>query len=290
MKHLGYQQVEVRVMQVKDYEHMLKLEINENENRKDFTRLERLEYARRLERIERVKAKKRMGQGSQNSDELGRTDDAVASKLGIGSRDTYRKEKYIAEHADKETLDAWDKGEISTHKAYTRIKELEKQVESLKLENKQLQEREPKVIEIEKEIERQVVPQELKDKLNSYQAQISTLEQQLRQQPDSEKLKQDIRELQRVNKKLEEEIERRADVKLESIKQVEFRKILRDLAREIAKALKDAEYAIDYIEEDELLSQSRRIIDDFEDAIKTVESWINTDRGVEFIEGNYTVR
>lgn len=79
MKHLGYKQIEVRIMKVNDYEHMLNLEINENENRKDFTKLERLEYARRLERIERLKAKERMGEGSQNSDELGRTDDIVAN-------------------------------------------------------------------------------------------------------------------------------------------------------------------------------------------------------------------
>ena len=32
----------------------------------------------------------------QNSDE-GRSDEIVAEKLGIGSRDTYRKEKYIAD-------------------------------------------------------------------------------------------------------------------------------------------------------------------------------------------------
>jgi ParB family chromosome partitioning protein len=133
MKKLGYKQVEVRVMKVEDAEHKLNLEINENENRKDFNKSERIEYARQLERIERVKASQREKAGvaidpSQNSDR-GRTDDIVAEKLGIGSRDTYRKEKYIADNADPETLEQWNKEEISTHKAYTKVKELEKQLE-----------------------------------------------------------------------------------------------------------------------------------------------------------------
>ncbi|CAB1249695.1 ParB N-terminal domain-containing protein [Clostridium sp. MT-14] len=60
MKYLRYKQVEVRVMTVKDYEHQLKLEISENENRKEFTFSERIEYARKLEEIERVKVRERM--------------------------------------------------------------------------------------------------------------------------------------------------------------------------------------------------------------------------------------
>ena len=66
----------------------------------DFSKAERIDYARRLERIESLKAKGRMsdgGKGRQKSDNL-RTDDSVAEKLGIGSRDTYRKEKYIVEN------------------------------------------------------------------------------------------------------------------------------------------------------------------------------------------------
>ena len=59
-----------------------------------------MNYARRLERIESLKAKARMsegGKGCQKSDNL-RTDDSVAKKLGFGSRDTYRKEKYIVDN------------------------------------------------------------------------------------------------------------------------------------------------------------------------------------------------
>lgn len=65
---------------------------------------ERIDYARRLERIESLKAKKnslanlKQNNDSQISDSRGRTDDFVAQKFDIGSRDTYRKEKYIVDN------------------------------------------------------------------------------------------------------------------------------------------------------------------------------------------------
>ncbi len=43
----------------KDAEHKLELEILENEVRKDFSKAERIDCARRLERIESLKAKER---------------------------------------------------------------------------------------------------------------------------------------------------------------------------------------------------------------------------------------
>lgn len=116
---LGYEQIEVRPMAVKDAEHQLNLEISENEARKDFSKAERIDYARRLERIESLKAEKRMKAGKHNpcqiSDKGKRTDEFVSEKLGIGSRDTYRKEKYIVEN--KETLtpkdfSEWDEGKL----------------------------------------------------------------------------------------------------------------------------------------------------------------------------------
>lgn len=127
MKLLGYKQIEVRPMAVKDAEHQLNLEISENEARKDFSKAERIDYARRLERIESLKARERMsdgGKGCQNSDNL-RTDDAVAKKLRIGSRDTFRKEKYITENQNSltpEDFADWDEGKLSTNKAFMKIK------------------------------------------------------------------------------------------------------------------------------------------------------------------------
>ena len=94
-------------MAVKDAEHQLNLEISENEARKDFSKAERIDYARRLERIESLKAKRRMsdgGKGKENFPDLkGQTRDIVASKLGIGSGKQY--EKYIVENQDSLTLE-----------------------------------------------------------------------------------------------------------------------------------------------------------------------------------------
>ena len=92
----------------------------------NFSKAERIDYARRLERIESLKAKGRMsdgGKGRQKSDNL-RTDDSVAEKLGIGSRDTYRKEKYIVENQTSLTTEDfadWDEGKLSTNKAFNKI-------------------------------------------------------------------------------------------------------------------------------------------------------------------------
>ena len=78
-----------------------------DEVRKDFSKAERIDYARRLERIESLKAKGRMsdgGKGKENFPDLkGQTRDIVASKLGIGSGKQY--EKYIVENQDSLTLE-----------------------------------------------------------------------------------------------------------------------------------------------------------------------------------------
>lgn len=98
--------------------------------------MKRIDYARRLERIESLKAKERQATSTggtkpqlcQKSDEAEhrRTDNFVAEKLGIGSRDTYRKEKYIVDNQDslsQEDFADWDEGKLSTNKAFRKIKE-----------------------------------------------------------------------------------------------------------------------------------------------------------------------
>lgn len=71
-------------MAVKDAEHQLNLEISEKEARKDFSRAERIDYARWLERIESLKAEKRMKAGKSDPMEIypqGTTRDTVESNL-----------------------------------------------------------------------------------------------------------------------------------------------------------------------------------------------------------------
>ncbi|MEW4150138.1 ParB N-terminal domain-containing protein [Bacillus thuringiensis] len=134
-KHLNYQQIEVRVMSVRDYEHKLKIEIGENEHRKEFTFSERMAWARELERVESAKAKERMSEGGKGRENFPtlkkeRARDIVAEKIGIGSGKQYEKAKFITEHADSSTIAKLDNEEISIHKAYTelqaRLKEKDK--------------------------------------------------------------------------------------------------------------------------------------------------------------------
>lgn len=76
----------------------------ENETRKDFSKSERIDYARKLERVESIKAKERQGQRndipkkSSECCENGEVSQIVAEKSGIGSKDTYRKEKFIVDN------------------------------------------------------------------------------------------------------------------------------------------------------------------------------------------------
>ena len=111
-----------------------------------------------------------MGQGVENfpQHEEGKTRDFVAGKLGIGSGKQYEKEKYIADNANEDILKAWNEEKISTHKAYTRVKELEKQLkeqteinESLSDELMDLRDKEPEVVE--KEVIKEVTPDDYED-------------------------------------------------------------------------------------------------------------------------------
>ena len=122
MRLLGWKQIEINLMTVRDYEHQLKLEISENENRKEFTYTERIAWAKKLEQVEKIKAKERMGQGVENFPQHeGKTRDKVAEESGFGSGKQYEKAKFVAENADSKTLEDWNNGDISTHKAYTEI-------------------------------------------------------------------------------------------------------------------------------------------------------------------------
>lgn len=124
-QYLGRNEVIVRVMEISDFEHQLRLEISENEHRKEFTFSERVEWAKRLEDVERIKAKERMAGGKENIPEqpAGQVRDIVADQVGFGSGRTYDKAKYIMEHATPEIIQQLDEGIISTHKAYVETKE-----------------------------------------------------------------------------------------------------------------------------------------------------------------------
>src|SRR5699024_10470289 len=184
-KHLGFQQIEVRIVSVRDEEHQLNMEISENENRKEFTYSERMDWSKRLGRIESIKARERQGKrtdltsGKTLSDV--RADDVVAEKSGFGSREQYRKAKFIDEHADEETIKKLDEEKISIHRAWTetkekleqaekRAKQAESQAETerkererLELENEELANVEPEIIE--KEVIKEIIPEHVNAEL-----------------------------------------------------------------------------------------------------------------------------
>lgn len=81
----------------------------------------RIDYARRLERVESLKAKEnsinnlKQYSDSPNLDGRGRTDEIVANKLGIGGKDTYRKEKFIVENQSALTHKYLEKNIMKLH-------------------------------------------------------------------------------------------------------------------------------------------------------------------------------
>lgn len=76
--------------------------------------------ARRLERVESLKARERQGErnnltSDRNLTQVARTDEIIAEKLDFGSRDTYRKEKFIVENQSSltpEEFAEWDEGKL----------------------------------------------------------------------------------------------------------------------------------------------------------------------------------
>ena len=168
---LGYAAITVTTVGVRDAEQALAMEISENECRKEFTKTERLSYARRLAAIESVKAKERMTTGKNDPSEnsrRGRTDEIVAETLGIGSANTYRREQAIADNADVFTVEEfkeWDEGRLSTNKAFQMMKErlAEAEDRASALETQCQYERQRRV-EAEsqppKEVVREVVPED----------------------------------------------------------------------------------------------------------------------------------
>lgn len=145
IQRLGWEQVEVRMMDTRDAEHELNIEISENDVRKAFSKSERVDYMYRLMRIEQEKARERQESTlkqnadavSPKSDTRGRADDATAKAFGVG-RDTMRKEMQIVDNKhllDPSDFADWDEGKLSTNKAYQKIKA---ELNRVKMENNTL--------------------------------------------------------------------------------------------------------------------------------------------------------
>ena len=123
-KMLGWPQIEVRMMDTRDAEHELEIEVSENENRKDFSRTEREEVYTRYVRM-------RLQQSGPIGPRVHAVEAEAAKLLGT-SRTNMNREREIL--ANRDLLDPadfaeWDEGKLSTNKAYQRIKAAKEQAE-----------------------------------------------------------------------------------------------------------------------------------------------------------------
>lgn len=203
-KELGWKKIEVRMMDTRDAEHELNVEISENESRKEFSKAERADYMRRLMRIEQAKAKERMsegGKGVQISSPL-KTRDAVSEQFGI-SHDTMTKEIAIVEHKDlipPEDFADWDEGKLSTNKVFqslkSRVAQTDREVKFYKDRISYLEKQKTQTVE--------VVPddyKEVKKKARIAEAEKKQLEDKLTDSYKKQReLEDQIRELQEVTK------------------------------------------------------------------------------------------
>ena len=198
VKYLGWPQVEVRMMDTRDAEHELNIEISENDVRKAFSKSERVDYMYRLMRIEKEKARERQSTSTGGANpqlrqifadgETGKAQDKTAAAFGV-SGETMRKEMQIVENKDlldpKDFAD-WDEGKLSTNKAYqrmkARMKRLEEENESLDAANRALARQANQGATI---VKQDVVPDDyeyLKTQVNLYEAEKKHFNEEIQKQ------------------------------------------------------------------------------------------------------------
>ena len=123
----GEMEIMAHVIPAVDAEQALRIEFAENEQRKQFTFSETMDYARLIEEIEEVKSLERKsagGKGGLNEDRdncpylgKGRTRDAVGEKFGMSGKQ-YERAKYIVKNAEPKVIEQLDKGEKTLWGAY----------------------------------------------------------------------------------------------------------------------------------------------------------------------------
>ncbi len=115
-------------MTVQDALHQFKLEISENENRKDFSFSEKMKWAEELKKEYSKIAKENQSSNLPNGKSLplgdtGRVRDKIAQDLDIGSGETYRKAEFIHKNGDEDFIKQLDNEQLSINKAYMTLKE-----------------------------------------------------------------------------------------------------------------------------------------------------------------------
>jgi ParB family chromosome partitioning protein len=111
-------------MTVQDALHQLKLEISENENRKDFSFSEKMKWAEELKKEYSKIAEQNMKGGvtlSPNGQKVN-TRDKIAKDLDI-SNGTLARAEYIYNNAPEDLIEQLDNEQLSINKAYMTLKE-----------------------------------------------------------------------------------------------------------------------------------------------------------------------
>jgi len=215
LKHLKYDQIEVRIMTVKDALHQLKLEISENENRKDFSFNEKMTWAKLLEEEYKKIAENKMLSGGKQNFAEGEflTNQKVAEEVGFGNKETYRQAKYISENATDDMIRELDEGKLSINKAFLTLKQEKEQLQS---QLQQERNKQPKVIDNTDY-----------DSINQLKSQLS------RKDKDMEFIKREKKILEKKVKLNEEDAKKYKNLK-EQIEYLQSEK--EDIARQIESA------------------------------------------------------
>jgi ParB family chromosome partitioning protein len=291
---LGHSEIEVNVMPIRDAEHQLKLEIAENEQRKEFTFSERIEWARKLERIERVKAEERKKAGvsidlGQHVAEggKGKTLEIVAEQTGFGSGENLRRAQYIADNASQEVIDQLNQELISINKAYNELKEQNKDLfVSNRYNGTKHAELKEKVSELNKEIENL---KSLADHLhNQYENEKNKPAQVIKETVEVQKIPDDYKEVKRKLQEKEDEL--LALTKAQIVMKDKF--IIHDtfsgLAQSVGKHMKKLELEIvKYPGDPDVARNILSTIKILDESIKIMRTWTDVPKGSVIIDGQF---
>lgn len=140
---LGEEQIPAIILSPMDAEERLRIEIEENESRKEFTTSERVEYAEKLYAIEEEKARKRQSEHARDghrkpdsetdnqvwdrgpTPEKGRVRDTVAKKVGFKSGRQLERATFVARN-NPELMKEIDSGKKTITRAYEETKGIDR--------------------------------------------------------------------------------------------------------------------------------------------------------------------
>lgn len=262
VKSIGLKEIEANVMSVDDMIGKLMVEISENENRKPFTFSEKMQWAEML----RNEYEKKDG-----FSDVKKTNDIIAKKVGIGSREKLRRCSFIKQHANESLIKALDENQLSVNAAYVQLKN---EKEKLAKANRILEKQESQA---SKHIDRlDLKVRDLTEKLNA--TTVSDKDREINRL--RKELKKALDDVGVMSKNLSD-----AEAALDEIKsrtQVCPNHSLIEMLRHIANNIeplmdikKSDIVALNTIQRWDLLSEVRRIKQDLQDVEDTVEGVLN---------------